>query len=55
MIKYWYQDFKYYILHRDDEKMPKQLGHIMIPKMSGYAKSFDKTKYMLFWLKMMNC
>ena len=42
--------FKYLIRYKDNERV--QPLCIMFPKMSGYAKSFNETKYMSFWKKM---
>ena len=41
--------FKYFIEYKDDEKVRPL--HIMFPKMSGYAKSFDEAKCMCFLIK----
>ena len=41
--------FKYFIGYKDDEKV-KPLC-IMLPKMSGYTKSFNETKYMSILIK----
>ena len=38
--------FKYFISYHDNEKF-KPLC-IMFPKMNGYAKSFDETKFVFF-------
>ena len=40
---------KYFIGYKDDEKV-KPLC-IMLPKMSGYTKSFNETKYMSILIK----
>ena len=45
--------FKYFIGCKDDEKV--QPFNIMLPKMSGYTKGFNGTKYISFWWKMMKC
>ena len=40
------KDLKYFIGYKDDDKTNPFCT--MLPKMSGYAKSFDKFKYDVF-------
>ena len=46
-VQYGKKGNKHFIGYKDDDYKIKPLC-IMLPKISGYAKSFDGTKYMLF-------
>ena len=43
------KSFKCFIRYKDVAKVTPLC--IFLPKMSGYRKDFDETKYMSFWIK----
>ena len=43
------KSFKCFICYKDAKKVRPLC--IFLPKMSGYRRDFDETKYMSFWIK----
>ena len=52
-VSFGKDSFKYFVDYKDGKKVRPLC--VMLPKMSAYRRDFDKTKYMSFLKKIMNC